>query len=169
MQWNTNKLDSPSILSPWSNLIVIKPCILASASTRQRSSCCRCKWLSSLHSCQRGQTGTETQKSKLRPIASENKHRNWLKFVDKEGKTSPAGSQSACPSPCTGWRRQKASFRRTGCTPAESNNWNVSTFFTEIKTCLMSQSQETSCSQGMDSPYWYWYRWPINLGQFAGN
>ena len=53
------------------------------------------------------------------------KHRNWLKFVDKEGKTSPAGSQSACPSPCTGWRRQKASFRRTGCTPAESNNWNV--------------------------------------------
>ncbi len=33
----------------------------------------------------------------------------------------------------------------------------------QSRTCLMSQSQDTSCSQGMDSWYWYWYRWPINL------
>ena len=32
----------------------------------------------------------------------------------------PAGSQSACPSPCTGWTRQRASFHQTGCTPEKT-------------------------------------------------
>ena len=79
------------------------------------------------------------------------------------GWSLPIGSQSVCPSPCKGWKRRRASFLRTGCRPEKRKMctycWNMKA----SETCLMSQSQDTSCSQGMDSPYWYWYLWPINL------
>ena len=86
-----------------------KPYTPASALTRQRSSCSQYKWLSTPRSCQRDPTGTERQNKDNR------NYKDKLYYVSFQ--IVPAGSQSACPSPCTGWTHQMASSRRIVCKP----------------------------------------------------